>query len=101
MSADCAYSMQAYTLLGRDRYSASCTTCGVPCMGWTQDQAHAAFVAHRDMPAPPADVLAAPLTVDIVAAYPAYFINGRGRQLAARTDCGHGYFLTDSCPCCP
>lgn len=54
-----------------------------------------------DIPTAPAYVLALPLTAAIVADYPAYFISGPGRPVASRTDCGHGYYLTDSCPCCP
>ncbi len=100
-TAACTYTIKPYILAGHDRYSASCTTCDVPCSGWTQADALAAFAAHRDMPAPPADVLAQPLTAAIVHQFPAYFISGRGRQIASKTDCGHGYFLTDSCPCCP
>lgn len=33
--------------------------------------------------------------------YPAYYISGPGRPAAEATQCGHGYRLTDSCPCCP
>lgn len=39
-------------------------------------------------------------TVADVRANPEYWIAGRGRELASRTDCGHGYNLTDSCPNC-
>jgi hypothetical protein len=99
--ADCFATVRPYILFGRTRYSASCTTCGTSCSGWTERQARAEFEAHRAIPAPPDDVLAAPLTQAIVAEYPYYYIRGRGHRLAAITDCGHGYWLTDSCPCCP
>lgn len=32
--------------------------------------------------------------------YPAYYISGPGRNAASASDCGHGYWLTDSCPMC-
>jgi hypothetical protein len=51
-------------------------------------------------PVPPSDVLARPITRADVSAYPVYFIHGPGRDVASSTDCGHGYNLTDSCPCC-
>ncbi|ASR36600.1 hypothetical protein BAY61_18125 [Prauserella marina] len=51
-------------------------------------------------PAPPGDVLARAITRDDVRRYPTYFIWGPGRDIASRTDCGHGYYLTDSCPGC-
>ncbi len=41
------------------------------------------------------------LTIRDVARYPEYYIAGPGRDEASRTDCGHGYYLTDSCPLCP
>lgn len=50
---------------------------------------------------PPADVLSRPITPADVAAYPAYFISGPGREIASTTECAHGYNLTDSCPACP
>lgn len=97
---DCTYTMRPYILFGRDRFSASCQTCGVPCTGWTEEAARAEFEAHKAIPAPPADVLARPLSKAIFDQFPEYFITGRGRVIASQTDCGHGYRLTDSCPCC-
>ncbi len=41
-----------------------------------------------------------PLTAVDVAADPEFWIAGAGREIASRTDCGHGYNLTDSCPGC-
>lgn len=52
------------------------------------------------MVTPPADVLDRAPTAADVAAYPIYFILGPGADIASRTDCGHGYNLTDSCPSC-
>lgn len=52
------------------------------------------------MVTPPADVLDRAPTPADVSAYPVYFILGPGADIASRTDCGHGYFLTDSCPVC-
>jgi len=49
---------------------------------------------------PPADVLAKPLTHQVVAEYPDWFLSGPGREQAERTQCAHGYNLTDSCPGC-
>lgn len=51
-------------------------------------------------PIPPAEVLARPITPADVKAYPVYFIHGPGADIAGETDCGHGYTLLDSCPCC-
>ncbi|MFD9964010.1 hypothetical protein [Amycolatopsis sp. NPDC058986] len=51
-------------------------------------------------PVPPGDVLARTITRHDVQQYAEYFIWGPGRDVASRTDCGHGYNLTDSCPCC-
>ena len=51
-------------------------------------------------PKPPAEVLARAITRRDYTQYPVYFIWGPGRDIASRTDCGHGYYLTDSCPCC-
>lgn len=86
---------------GRTRHRATCPTCGSVCTGWTAQDALANLAAHQAIPVPPASVLAQPLTHPIVSAYPDYFISGCGRAVAIRTDCGHGYRLTDSCPCCP
>lgn len=41
-----------------------------------------------------------PLTVRDINRHPDWYIAGPGRDQASRTDCGHGYNLTDSCPCC-
>lgn len=49
---------------------------------------------------PPADVLAKQLTRQVVAEYPDWFLSGPGREQAERTQCAHGYNLTDSCPGC-
>lgn len=51
-------------------------------------------------PVPPDDVLARTITRDDFRQYNIYFLWGPGRDIASRTDCGHGYNLTDSCPCC-
>ncbi|WP_134666105.1 MULTISPECIES: hypothetical protein [unclassified Amycolatopsis] len=51
-------------------------------------------------PVPPGDVLARTITRRDVQQYDVYFIWGPGRDITSRTDCGHGYYLTDSCPCC-
>ncbi|WP_280381395.1 hypothetical protein [Nocardia wallacei] len=84
---------------GHDVYRATCA-CGQPIRGMTIDAAQADFDRHKAIPTPPADVLARPITLADLKAYPDYFISGPGRALAGRTDCGHGYYLTDSCPCC-
>ncbi|MER5388351.1 hypothetical protein [Saccharopolyspora sp. NPDC002686] len=66
-------------------------------------QARDAAQARRDAqtPAPPADILARPLTPADIRKYPAYFISTtNGSQLAQQYDCPHGYRLTDSCPGC-
>ncbi|MGY1946651.1 hypothetical protein [Nocardia asiatica] len=86
---------------GRTRYSFSCVTCDVFCSGSTEDEARAAFEAHRSIPAPAPAGFDVPLTAAIVSEYPEFYISGPGRQIASATDCGHGYWLTDSCPCCP
>lgn len=49
---------------------------------------------------PPDEVLARKLTADDVRQWPYYFVDGPGREIASKTDCGHGYRLTDSCPGC-
>ena len=54
----------------------------------------------ENAPKPPADVLARTITHRDVRQYPEYFIWGPGYDIACRTDCGHGYNLTDSYPCC-
>ncbi|MDE1673792.1 hypothetical protein [Nocardia gipuzkoensis] len=100
MATECTYTLHTYTLFGRDRYNASCETCDVPCSGWTETAAVANFEAHKAIPAPPADVLAQPLTPATIQQWPEYFIRGRGRPIAARTDCGHGYPLTARCHGC-
>lgn len=87
-------------LAGRDVYRDLCT-CGITVRGYTHDQAQADFDRHQTIPAPPADVLTRPITKQDISAYPDYFISGPGRAIAGQTDCGHGYYLTDSCPCCP
>lgn len=33
--------------------------------------------------------------------HPAYYLNGPGSPAAEVSKCGHGYGITDSCPCCP
>jgi hypothetical protein len=50
---------------------------------------------------PPAEVLNRTPTPADVAAYPEYYIAGSGADVARRTQCEHGYNLTDSCPVCP
>ncbi|WP_157430041.1 hypothetical protein [Actinomadura oligospora] len=52
------------------------------------------------METPPAEVLERAPTYADVQKWPTYFIVGPGREVAEKTDCGHGYHLTDSCPCC-
>lgn len=52
------------------------------------------------IPVPPADMLAKEPTVAAVRAYPDYYITGPGREVAGKTECPHGYYLTDSCPNC-
>ncbi|WP_043737497.1 hypothetical protein [Nocardia asiatica] len=84
---------------GHDVYCAKCA-CGYPIRGWDLDDANANFDRHLAIPAPPADVLARTITLADVRAWPEYFISGPGRAIASQTDCGHGYYLTDSCPCC-
>lgn len=49
---------------------------------------------------PPAEVMLRPITPADVRRWPEFFISGAGRVLASKTDCGHGYWLTDSCPVC-
>ena len=86
---------------GHTRYRANCITCDVVCSGWTPEGAVAEFEAHRDIPAPPDDVLAGPLTPAVFAEYCEYFQRGRGRPRASTTRCEHGSILTDSpCPSC-
>lgn len=99
---ECTATVEPYDGLGgQNRYLAYCTTCGVVCTGWTEQQARAAFDEHRTIPAPPAAVAARPLTPEIVADYVEYYIIGRGRPQARTTKCAHGYYLTVVCPCCP
>ncbi|MBF6326516.1 hypothetical protein IU451_28870 [Nocardia cyriacigeorgica] len=98
----CWYQLRTFVgIRGLTRYSASCEPCDVVCSGWTEEQAIAEFEKHRTIPAPPVSVLAQPLTPEIVAEYPHFYIDGRGRQIADNTDCAHGYLLTSSCPLCP
>ena len=54
----------------------------------------------QNMTVPPLEVLSRPITKADVSAYPVYFIIGPGCEIAERTECGHGYYLTDSCPGC-
>lgn len=49
---------------------------------------------------PPASVLCRKPTVDDVRRWPDYFITGPGYDVARRTQCSHGYYLTSSCPGC-
>lgn len=49
---------------------------------------------------PPSDVLNRAPTPEDVQDYPEYYIAGAGRAVASRTQCAHGYYLTDSCPNC-
>lgn len=51
-------------------------------------------------PVPPDNVLTRTITQRDIMDYGVYFIWGPGHEVASRTDCGHGYMLTDSCPCC-
>jgi hypothetical protein len=54
----------------------------------------------QSMTVPPLEVLGRAITKADIEAYPVYFITGPGREIAERTECGHGYHLTDSCPVC-
>ncbi len=85
---------------GRDILIGRCS-CGKLIWGWTVEGVEDQFDRHASIPVPPAEVLARRITVADVKAYPEYFISGPGRKVASATDCGHGYYLTDSCPCCP
>jgi hypothetical protein len=49
---------------------------------------------------PPREVLVQKPTGEIVREYPAYYLSGPGWFFASLVDCGHGYWLTDSCSCC-
>ena len=60
------------------------------------DQMCAEIGEHAEIPPP--EVLTRTATPDDVKRYPAYFIMGAGREAAQNTRCGHGYYLTDSCP---
>jgi hypothetical protein len=51
------------------------------------------------MTIPDAAAQAHPAPAD-VKAHPVYFIAGPGQDIASRTQCAHGYYLTDSCPGC-
>lgn len=65
--------------------------------------ARAAYLARiaATMAVPPAAVLARLLTRADMDAYPDYFgVDGPGHDLAAASNCGHGYSLNDSCPGC-
>ncbi|MFE3280062.1 hypothetical protein [Nocardia sp. NPDC059239] len=84
---------------GHDVHRGTCA-CGITVRGFTLAGAQADYARHAAVPAPPADVLARPITRADVQANPDYFISGPGRAIASQTDCGHGYYLTDSCPCC-
>jgi hypothetical protein len=97
---DCHATYRTLSRFGRRMFSGSCTICGVPFFGATFDTVADQFAEHAAIPMPPADILAAPLTPAIVRDYPHYYISGRGRPLADRTDCPHRYRLTDSCPGC-
>lgn len=100
VAGECLLITRPGILFGRSRIQASCSTCGVPLGGWTYDEVRANFDRHKAIPAPPAEVLARPLTPADIQAYPEYFINGRGRSIASTTLCAHDYYLTDSCPGC-
>lgn len=86
---------------GQIRYQVTCPVCAATRWGVTPDDARDRLATHQAIPAPPADVMARPLTKAIVDQYADYYISGCGRVFASQTDCSHGYYLTDSCPCCP
>lgn len=52
----------------------------------------------QDMTVPPLEVLSRPITKADVAVYPVYFIVGPGREVAERTECGHGYMQVPAWP---
>lgn len=100
VSGHCVFTYRNNILFGRPRIAAQCVTCDVPLGGWTIEDARMNFERHQTIPAPPADILARPLAPADIQAYPAYFIEGRGRAVASSTLCAHDYYLTDSCPGC-
>ncbi len=97
----CSAEFHPYTGIGGHiRYSGSCPVCDVTGWGWTLEKAQARFAENVAIPMPPADVLNRAITPADARTYWGYFFEGRGRKLAATTQCSHGYNLTDSCPGC-
>lgn len=86
--------------VGEEMFTGVCARCGVPVWASTLQDAEALFVAHETIPAPPAVVLARPVTVADVDTYPEWFLNGRGHPVAAAVKCQHGYSLVAFCPHC-
>ncbi|MTD58166.1 hypothetical protein [Amycolatopsis pithecellobii] len=68
--------------------------------GWHESAPRAQAREVEKASVPPEDLLDRTITRRDVQQYDVYFIWGPGRDIASRTDCGHGYYLTDSCPCC-
>ncbi|MFD3594374.1 hypothetical protein ACFWU5_16745 [Nocardia sp. NPDC058640] len=81
-------------------FAGVCDPCGVPVWAGSPEDAQTRFEHHRDIPEPPAEVLARPVTVADVDTYPAWFLNGRGFPVAAAAKCQHGYTLVAFCPEC-
>ncbi|HEV2931263.1 MAG TPA: hypothetical protein VGW74_21485 [Propionibacteriaceae bacterium] len=49
---------------------------------------------------PPPEQLTVLPTATAVREYPEFWLTGPGRAVAGRVDCGHGYYLTATCPNC-
>lgn len=76
-----------------------CVPCGYPVWSASPDDAQVRFEHHRGIPAPPAEVLARPVTAALVDEFPAWFLNGRGYRAASVARCGHGEPVTDCVNC--
>ena len=102
MSSDnCSITITEHvTSRGETAFSGTCVRCGVPVWAASREDAQARFAEHRDIPAPPAEVLARPVTGADVDEYPEWFLNGRGCPVAAAVKCEHGVPLVGFCLAC-
>ncbi|MFD6400727.1 hypothetical protein [Nocardia sp. NPDC060249] len=100
-SDDCSITITEKPYIdGATVFSGVCDSCGVPVWAASREDAQARFEHHRDIPEPPAEVLARPVTAADVDTYTAWFLNGRGYPIAAAAKCQHGYALVAFCPEC-
>lgn len=100
-SEDCEFALtDSIDPDGHGLVQGKCVPCGIPVLAASHRDAIARFEEHRDIPAPPAEVLSQPVTVELIDDYPAWFINGRGYKAALATKCPHGESLLFFCASC-